>query len=156
MQLRSIFAFWPQMASICKTGLVIRFTNNNRERLFVGAPHNLGEHLKSNYKELRGQNESKYKGARSAHRILCLRFLVLRVALYDETKMMLYSRKSHEIGHTNHRQWNLLSCKFEMFTIKVAHWSYSRISKCCVSLCTEYTIFEGFYSCVTRYTLLSL
>ena len=33
---------------------------------------------------------------------------------------------------------NSLSCEFEMFTIQIADRSYSRLSYCCVSLCTEY------------------
>ena len=45
---------------------------------------------------------SKCKGARSAHHKLFLIFLVLGVALYDKTKMMLNRRKSHGIGATNH------------------------------------------------------
>ena len=52
---------------------------------------------------------SKCEGAKSAkYHILFLWFLVLGVALYDETKMMLYRQKSQGIGHTNHRHTKLI------------------------------------------------
>ena len=53
----------------------------------------LGEHLKSKETSFQGivwtKWVSKREIARSAHHILFLWFLVLGVALYDETKMMV-------------------------------------------------------------------
>ena len=72
----------------------------------------LGEHLKSNETSLQRilwtKRAFKCKDARSAHHIIFLLLLVLKVALYDERKLMLYHRKSHEIRHTNHRHTKLI------------------------------------------------
>ena len=106
----------------------------------------LGEHLKSNGTSLQGiawtKWVSKCKGARSAHHILFLSFSVWGVALYDETKMMLYHLKSHEIGHTNHRHIKLIILQVWNVYHKNCS-SYLRISKGCVTLCTEYIFHLG-------------
>ena len=70
------------------------------------------EHLKSNGSSFPGIVRTKcvpnVRGTRSAHHIMFLLFLVLGVAFYDETKMMLYRRKSHVIGYNNHRHTKIL------------------------------------------------
>ena len=54
----------------------------------------------------------------SAYHILFLWFLVLGVALYDDTKMMLHRRKSHGIRYTNHRRTILII--LQDWSIKIA------------------------------------
>ena len=103
----------------------------------------LGEHLKSNGTSFQGIVWTKWvlkcNGARSAHHILFLWFLVSGVALYDERKMMLCCRKSPEIRHTNHRHIKLIFVQVWNVYLKNCP-SYSRIFKCCVSLGTEYIL----------------
>ena len=94
----TILSVWTITASVC---LLERLTDIIRI---------LGKHLKSNGTSFQGIEWAKWvskcKGTRSAQNILW--FLVLGVALYDETKTMLYRWKSHVIGHTNHRHTKLL------------------------------------------------
>ena len=98
----TILSVWTRTASVC---LLERLTDIIRI---------LGEHLKSNGTSFQGtvwtKWVSKCKGTRSAQNILFLWFLVLGVALYDETKMMLYRWKSHVTGHTNHSHPASLKC----------------------------------------------
>ena len=56
--------------------------------------------------------------------------------------MMLHCRKSHEVGHTDHRRTKLILRRVWNVYLENC-WSYSRISNCCVSLCTEYIMKPG-------------
>ena len=105
----------------------------------------LGERLKSIEASFQGIVWTKWvfkcKGARGALHILFLWFLVLGVALYDEIKLMLCCQKFHGNGKTNHRHAKLII--LQVWNVYHKHCSsYSRISQCCVSLCTEYMLWK--------------